>query len=181
MRTLFIGNSHTYYNDMPKVFADICRENCVEMHVTMLTKGGMGLEYHADNEQTRFNILFGDYDFIILQHVAHPMGEFSVLEEASDRIMEWIKQTRSIACFFMTWTEEDNEAFQEEMSSRYRKLADKYGCKVAPVGEKWWAHIHEHPEIDLYFEDRRHASVEGTRLAAQTIYDTLFTQFLPNL
>ena len=109
------------------------------------------------------------------------MGEFSVLEEASDRIMEWIKQTRSIACFFMTWTEEDNEAFQEEMSSRYRKLADKYGCKVAPVGEKWWAHIHEHPEIDLYFEDRRHASVEGTRLAAQTIYDTLFTQFLPNL
>lgn len=174
MRTLFIGNSHTYYNDMPKVFADICRGNGVDMQVTMLTKGGMGLEYHADNEQTRFNILFGDYDFIILQHVAHPMGEFSVLEEASDRIMEWIKQTRSIACFFMTWTEEDNEAFQEEMSSRYRKLADKYGCKVAPVGEKWWAHIHEHPEIDLYFEDRRHASVEGTRLAAQTIYDTLF-------
>lgn len=174
MRTLFIGNSHTYYNDMPKVFADICRKNGVDMQVTMLTKGGMGLEYHADNEQTRFNILFGDYDFIILQHVAHPMGEFSVLEEASDRIMEWIKQTRSIACFFMTWTEEDNEAFQEEMSSRYRKLADKYGCKVAPVGEKWWAHIHEHPEIDLYFEDRRHASVEGTRLAAQTIYDTLF-------
>ena len=166
---------------MPKVFADICRENGVDMQVTMLTKGGMGLEYHADNEQTRFNILFGDYDFIILQHVAHPMGEFSVLEEASDRIMEWIKQTRSMACFFMTWTEEDNEAFQEEMSSRYRKLADKYGCKVAPVGEKWWAHIHEHPEIDLYFEDRRHASVEGTRLAAQTIYDTLFTQFLPNL
>ena len=174
MRTLFIGNSHTYYNDTPKVFADICREIGVDMQVTMLTKGGMGLEYHADNEQTRFNILFGDYDFIILQHVAHPMGEFSVLEEASDRIMEWIKQTRSIACFFMTWTEEDNEAFQEEMSSRYRKLADKYGCKVAPVGEKWWAHIHEHPEIDLYFEDRRHASVEGTRLAAQTIYDTLF-------
>ena len=44
--------------------------------------------YKADNEQTRFNILFGDYDFIILQHVAHPMGEFSVMEEAADRIME---------------------------------------------------------------------------------------------
>ena len=69
----------------------------------------------------------------------------------------------------MTWTEENNEAFQEEMSARYRKLADKYGCKVAPVGEKWWPHIHEHPEIDLYFEDRRHASVDGSRLAAQTM------------
>ena len=174
MKTLFIGNSHTYFNDMPKIFADICKENGVEMQVTMLTKGGMGLDYHADNEQTRFNILFGDYDYIILQHVAHPMGDFSVMEEAADRIMGWIKQTHSKVCFYMTWTEENNEAFQEEMSSRYRKLADKYGCKVAPVGEKWWPHIHEHPDIDLYFEDRRHASAEGSKLAAQTIYETLF-------
>jgi hypothetical protein len=176
MRTLFIGNSHTYFNDMPKLFADICRKNGIDMQVTMLTKGGMGLDYHADNEQTRFNILFGDYDFIILQHVAHPMGEFSVMEEATDRIMEWIKQTRSMACFYMTWTEENNEVFQKEMSARYRKLAEKYGCKVSPVGDKWWSHIHEHPDIDLYFEDRRHASVEGSRLVAQTIYDTLFLQ-----
>ena len=176
MRTLFIGNSHTYFNDMPKIFADICRKNGIDMQVTMLTKGGMGLDYHADNEQTRFNILFGDYDFIILQHVAHPMGEFSVMEEATDRIMEWIKQTRSMACFYMTWTEENNEVFQKEMSARYRKLAEKYGCKVSPVGDKWWSHIHEHPDIDLYFEDRRHASVEGSRLVVQTIYDTLFLQ-----
>lgn len=176
MRTLFIGNSHTYFNDMPKIFADICRKNGIDMQVTMLTKGGMGLDYHADNEQTRFNILFGDYDFIILQHVAHPMGEFSVMEEATDRIMEWIKQTRSMACFYMTWTEENNEVFQKEMSARYRKLAEKYGCKVSPVGDKWWSHIHEHPDTDLYFEDRRHASVEGSRLVAQTIYDTLFLQ-----
>ena len=70
MRTLFIGNSHTYYNDMPHIFAEICKENGVDMQVTMLTKGGMGLDYHAANEQTRFNILFGDYDYIILQHVA---------------------------------------------------------------------------------------------------------------
>ena len=82
MKTLFIGNSHTYYNDMPSMFKDICKENGIDMHVTMLTKGGMGLDYHADNEQTRFNILFGEYDYIILQHVAHPMGEFSVMDEA---------------------------------------------------------------------------------------------------
>ena len=173
MRTLFIGNSHTYFNDMPKIYKDICKDNGIDMHVTMLTKGGMGLDYHAENEQTRFNILYGDYDFVILQHTAHPMGDYEIMEKGADRIMEWIKQTRSTACFYMTWTEENNEAFQEEMSARYRKLADKYGCKVAPVGEKWWSHIHERPDIDLYFEDRRHASVEGSRLAAQTIYDTL--------
>lgn len=53
MRTLYIGNSHTYFNDMPKIFADICRENGVDMQVTMLTQGGMGLDYHADNSDIR--------------------------------------------------------------------------------------------------------------------------------
>ncbi len=60
MRTLFIGNSHTFYNDMPNIFKEICKENGIDMQVAMLTKGGMGFDYHAENEQTRFNILFGD-------------------------------------------------------------------------------------------------------------------------
>lgn len=173
MRTLFIGNSHTYYNDMPAIFREICSENGIDMQVTMLTKGGMGLDYHAENEQTRFNILFGDYDFVILQHVAHPMGEFEVMQEAADKIMSWVGQTSAIPCYFMTWTEENNEQFQQEMSSRYRKLGERHNCLVAPVGEKWWERIHEDPSEDLYFEDRRHASPAGSKLAAHVIFDTL--------
>ena len=173
MRTLFIGNSHTYYNDMPAIFKEICSENGVDMQVTMLTKGGMGFDYHAENEQTRFNILFGDYDFVILQHVAHPMGEFEVMQEAADKIMSWIRQTSAIPCYFMTWAEEYNEQFQKEMSSRYRKLAERHNCLVAPIGEKWWERIHEDPSVDLYFKDRRHASPAGSKLAAQVIFDTI--------
>lgn len=173
MRTLFIGNSHTYYNDMPKIFKDICKENGIDMEVTMLTKGGMGFDYHAENEQTRFNILYGDYDYIILQHVAHPMGEFSVMEEGADKLMEWIGQTDAKACLYMTWAKEGEEHLQAEMSARYRKLADKYGCLLAPVGEVWWDHIHKHPEVDLFFEDRRHASPAGSKLIAETIFKSL--------
>ncbi len=173
MRTLFIGNSHTYFNDMPKIFKDICAENGIDMQVTMLTKGGMGFDYHAENEQTRFNILFGGYDFVILQHVAHPMGDFEVMEEAADKIMGWIRQTDAVPCYYMTWTEENNETFQEEMSKRYRKLAEKHDCIVAPVGERWWEEIKKNPSVDLYYEDRRHASFAGSKLVAETIYETL--------
>jgi hypothetical protein len=99
---------------MPKMFQDICKENGIDMQVTMLTKGGEGLDYHANIQQTRFNILYGGYDYIILQHVAHPMGEISILEEAADKIMSWIKETNAKACFFMTWTEKENESFQRD-------------------------------------------------------------------
>ena len=37
MRVLFIGNSHTYFNDMPALFAAFCRQSGVDMEVTMLT------------------------------------------------------------------------------------------------------------------------------------------------
>ena len=173
MKTLFIGNSHTYYNDMPSMFKDVCKKNGIDMHVTMLTKGGMGLDYHADNEQTRFNILYGEYDYIILQHVAHPMGEFSGMDEALGKIMEWIRQTESKPCLFMTWTMEGDEASQKEMSDRYRYLADKYGCLLAAVGDRWWDQIHKYPEIDLFADDRRHASDAGSMLIAKTIFESL--------
>ena len=62
MKVLFIGNSHTYYNDMPHLFAEIAAYNGVELEVTMLTKGGMGFDYHVKEQQVRFNILYGKYD-----------------------------------------------------------------------------------------------------------------------
>ena len=87
--------------------------------------------------------------------------------------MSWIRQTSAIPCYFRTWAEEYNEQFQKEMSSRYRKLAERHNCLVAPIGEKWWERIHEDPSVDLYFKDRRHASPAGSKLAAQVIFDTI--------
>ena len=40
MRVLFIGNSHTYYNDMPEMFRQIAEENQVDCEVTMLAHCG---------------------------------------------------------------------------------------------------------------------------------------------
>ena len=73
----------------------------------------------------------------------------------------------------MTWAEEDNESYQKVMSDRYRKLAKKHDCLVANVGEIWWEKIHDDPTVDLYAKDRRHASKEGSKLVALTIFETL--------
>ncbi len=45
MRVLFIGNSHTYYNDMPHLFAQICQEKGIDTEVTMLAHGGKGWDF----------------------------------------------------------------------------------------------------------------------------------------
>ena len=66
MKILFIGNSHTYFNDMPYMFAELMRASGTEVEITMLTRGGQTIKGHIANEQTRFNILYGNYDYVIL-------------------------------------------------------------------------------------------------------------------
>ena len=82
MRVLFIGNSHTYYNDMPHLFAQICKSRQREVEVTMLSHGGKGWDFHVEEPEIRFNILYGGYDAVVLQHTAHPMGDLTVRQTA---------------------------------------------------------------------------------------------------
>ena len=90
MRILFIGNSHTFFHDMPHTFAEICRRNGVQTEVTMLAHGGMGWDYHVKQPEVRFNIRFGQYDAVVLQHTAHPMGDLTVMAQAGKELIDWV-------------------------------------------------------------------------------------------
>ena len=135
MRVLFIGNSHTYYNDMPQMFAEICREKQKEVEVTMLAHGGKGWDFHVEEPEARFNILYGGYDAVVLQHTAHPMGDLEVMHESGKKLIEWVRQAGARPILYMTWTTKaDGEQAQEKMGSAYRRLQQETGCELAPVG-----------------------------------------------
>ena len=170
MRVLFIGNSHTFYNDMPHMFAEICRENQKETEVTMLAHGGKGWDFHVEEPEVKFNILYGGYDAVILQHTAHPMGDLEVMNESGKKLIEWIRQAGARPILYMTWTtKKDGEEAQEAMSGAYRRLQEETGCELAPVGENWWKYHRQHPAEEMYAQDGEHASKTGSRLAAATI------------
>ena len=57
MRILFIGNSHTYVNDMPEIVARLAKKDGIDCEVAMIAHGGWFLEQHAAEPETRFNIL----------------------------------------------------------------------------------------------------------------------------
>ena len=39
-KILFVGNSHTYYNDMPKMFKGLCDADKINCEVTSITSPG---------------------------------------------------------------------------------------------------------------------------------------------
>lgn len=173
MKVLFIGNSHTYFNDMPQIFKDVCLQNGINAEVTMLAHGGKGFDFHCEQPEVRFNILYGEYDYIVLQHAAHPFGNEKVMFEAAHKISEMIDKTTSKTVLYMTWSEKDNKSGQDKMADAYIRLGKEINAAVAPVGLLWWKYNDKYSDDELYYEDGQHASYIGSSLAAYAIFSAI--------
>ncbi|MBR3252006.1 MAG: hypothetical protein IKF80_09890 [Erysipelotrichaceae bacterium] len=171
MKILFIGNSHTFVHYVPlrvKNFFERCKEKA---DITMLSIPAVGLDYHLGLSQTYFNLMYGDYDAVLLQHNAHPFPGKQSLIESGSRIASLCPE-KSKVYLYMTWSEKNNPDGQKIMSEAYRELGSKINATVCPVGEIWWKIKKRYPD-ELYFEDGEHASVFGSSLAASVIARTL--------
>ena len=173
MKILFIGNSHTYVNDMPAIVARLAEEEGVNCQVTMLAHGGWFLEQHAAEPDVRFNILYGGYDYVVLQEHAHPFGPEEKMFLAAEKIGGWIQEAGSTAVAYMTWSEKENEEGQPRMTPAYEEMSRRLPALLAPVGEEWWKYQHAHPEAEMYAPDGEHASMKGSEFAAGVIWDTI--------
>ena len=176
MKVLFIGKSHTYFNDMPELFAGMAKDKGIPCEVTMIAHGGWFLHQHQKEPEVRFNILYGNYDYVVLQEHAHPFGPEEVMTEAAKEICKWIREAGSTPVAYMTWAEKENEAGQQQMTDAYRRMAEETGAVLAPVGEEWWKYIHAHPDVQMYALDGQHASPEGSALAAEILLEAILTK-----
>lgn len=170
LRILFIGNSHTYKHDLPERVAELARSAGYTCEVTMLAHGGWYLASHVKEQQTRFNIAYGHYDYVVLQEHSHPFDHVEDYFEAVRTLSAMAKEAGSKVVVYGTWARRDDEAAQEYMNQVNRQLASEVGAILAPVGESWWEYLRNRPDIDLYEEDGAHASAAGIRFAAKTIW-----------
>ena len=176
MKVLFIGNSHTYFNDMPAVFSAFWETNTGEKpDVTMLAYSYRDLAWHGSEYfALRFNILYGSYDFCIIQQQAHPFpgkektlaGLLPILKLCADAGVKPI--------LVATWVEKRFPELQEPVNRAYFEISESTGCTLAPAGPIWETVLREHPEADLFWTDGEHASPEGDYLLAMTVFRTIF-------
>ena len=186
-KVLFIGNSHTYMNDMPeltrRMIEDTTGESC---EVFMLAYSARPLKWHLEEEYfaVRFNILHGGYDYCVIQEQAHPMPPEKDTIRCMDRIIKLCKEADTTPIVFETWAEKAKSENQAEMNRRYRAIAEQQGVTLAPIGEVWERALQELSEspyadrYDLYYRDGAHASAVGDYLVA-TVLTKVITGKLP--
>ena len=170
MRILFIGNSHTYFNDMPQTFCELWCDAFGEMpQVTMLAYSYRSLQWHSDEYFTlRFNLLYGGYDVCVIQQCAHPFPGYEETERGLESILRLCRAANTSPFLFMPWCEKSLPEKQEKITSALRRLAAKEHMETIPVGDVWQELQRRMLEVSLYWTDGEHASPAGDYLVAVT-------------
>ena len=203
MNILFIGNSYTYFFDLPSLFADLCRANGHDVRVDSVTAGGRELhecltEFYSDlnvgdplGKQISELLEEVEYDVLILQEQSclpyhNPELFFAGAVGLSTILGAW----RTI--LYATWGRmdgsEDLDYFGWTRLSMTQGLYDAY-ChaaklvhgEVSPVGLCFAKAVETTPEINLYDPDKSHPSYAGSCVAALCHYKTVFGEMPADL
>ena len=168
MRVLFIGNSHTFFNDMPATFRHIAAElTGEEPEVTMLAYGGRSLNWHREEfPAPRFALLHGRYDYCVLQQQTHPFPPEEETRDPAQWFLDLCREAGTTPVLYETWAERDKPEHLEPIRGVFRRLAEESGALLAPVGEVFAALRQARPDIDLYWQDGAHTSPYGAYAAA---------------
>jgi len=185
-RVLFIGNSLTFYNDLPEMFADLARSGGYEVEVDMSAQGGWTLSDHAASTLTLDKIDQG-WDFVVLQEQSVIPSLAKEREEqmypAVRFLHDKISEKNATLILFMTWGHrygfpdagfENFDEMQAQIYSGYTDIAAELGIMVAPVGIAWQNGIKKDPQLNLWHMDGIHPSREGSYLSACVFYALIF-------
>ena len=171
MKVLFVGNSHTYFNDMPALFARFVE--CTTGNrpdVTMLAFSNRDLAWHRrEYYPLRFNLIYGNYDYCVIQQAAHPYPPVETTMQYGKEIIDLCHRCGVVPVVCMTWAEKRFPENQQKMIDTCKSLAQERNALLAPIGLIWRNVREEYPDIDLYYEDGEHAGPYGDFLTAAAL------------
>lgn len=184
---LFIGNSYTYYHNMPEeIFAPLASKAGYDVAVQSVTHGGYKLSWFADPEneegqRLRETIHGQRFDCIVLQdHSLITIQEPDLFFQGIASLKELLESHTDHFILCATWGRKSgSETLTElnmstgEMTKRiaqaYDEAGRRFGMTVAHVGKAFVSYTEKHPEAELYLRDRHHPSILGGTIAAKAI------------
>ena len=184
LRVLFIGNSYTYYNNLPDIVADFARRanTSREIRVESVVRGGATLSDHW-NGSALSRLRASPWDYVVLQEqsmlgVALQDGRPTINEPGffhryARLFVDEIKRVGAVPVFYLTWSRRASPELQDRLTSAYQAIATETGARLAPVGPAWQEVRRQRPDLALYDPDGSHPSPTGSYLAAATIWSTI--------
>ncbi|MCB1032756.1 MAG: hypothetical protein KDD47_02855 [Acidobacteria bacterium] len=177
-RVLFVGNSLTFYNDLPKMVSGMAAAAGLPLSTEQVVRGGETFERHVERTDDGAPLRLireGRWDRVVLQENGRlaAAGDPSTLP-AARQLVDAVRRAGGEPLFYMTWAYRDRPETLGQVHRTFYLLGSELAAPVAPVGEAWRLAREKHPEIELFDPDGVHPSSEGTYLAACVIFTLLF-------
>ncbi len=172
---LFVGNSLTYSNDLPKLVYEFAKTKDVEISTKMIAKPNYAIIDHLDNgSQVITEINSKKYDYVVIQQGPSSQSEGrKLLFEGGKRFSEICKKNDAELVFFMVWPSRAYYHTFDGVIKNHTEAALEYEAILSPVGKQWKDYFDNTGDFSYYGPDQFHPSLEGSNAAAMIIFDTL--------
>lgn len=175
IRMLFVGNSLTYVNNLPHLVEKVAKEMGVTLKTEMLAFPDYALEDHWNDGKLQQMVASGRYTYVVVQQGPSSQEEGRVmLLEYGAKIKTLCNQYNSHLAFYMVWPARVNYQTFEGVISNYSEAAKQTNSILCPVGKVWKKRFDMTRDFSYYGPDQFHPSIDGSKVAATVIFDSLF-------
>jgi hypothetical protein len=187
LRVLFVGNSLTYYNNMPVMVEAIAAANPGRPAVTtrLHASGGRELVEALEIPELVALVRDGGWDFVVLQEQSR-LGSTTFVngrnvvvdpEPFFRATRSWnrlITESGARPVLLASWLDRGEATREWEMVGwSYRAIGVELGVPVIGADLAWITAEESHPELDLYDADGLHPNPVGSLLTALLVYAEL--------
>ena len=169
-RVLFIGNSLTTANNLPRLVEQLSQRAGAPIVATVVAFGDYSLSDHWDRGDALTAIRRGGWDTVVLQQgpSSLPESRRQLMVEAK-RFDGEIRTAGARTALYMVWPPKNRLAFFDDVSRSYTDAAEAVHALLLPAGDAWREAWNRDPSLPLYGPDDFHPSVLGSTLAAEAI------------
>ncbi|MGX7668455.1 T9SS type A sorting domain-containing protein [Flavobacterium pedocola] len=189
-KILFIGNSITYFNDMPILFRDIANSKGKNVTTQMYAPGGTGFVNHVDDANVYSLFRNNVWDAVVLQpgsgESAGASWPVNTTIQRGQKLMDSIKRYSPCAKILLyqipygvpsSTTYNTYFQVQTQIRDSITKMADNLHVPFVPAGE--CARMHYNAQQDLLLHGSYndiHPNLNGSYLVACAMYAALFQE-----
>lgn len=196
LRVLFLGNSYTSANNLPLLVKNLAAASGITVLTDQHVPGGYTTTGHVTNATALSKIRQGGWDFVVIQEQSQiPSIDFyrfnnmyPAMLQLNDSILRYSPCARLVN--YMTWGRRfggrqcdgsnthcspdfrDFNHMQDSLQRAYRQISDSMKAICAPVGISWQSVLSD-TNLVLHQSDNSHPQLNGSYLAACTIFSCL--------
>jgi hypothetical protein len=176
-RVLFIGNSLTAANDLPRMLTAVAAAGGFTVSTSQVVFNDFSLTDHLLRGTAAAAIQSREWDYVVLQQ--GPSGQPASRVQLVDAARQFggvITGRGAVPALYMVWPDASRRTAFDSVSASYTEAAEAAEALLFPGADAWVKAWERKASLPLYGSDAFHPSQLGSYLIALTIYAVLCDQ-----